>query len=191
MTIALDIDGVLTDLEKFMKEEGKKFYGKEVVNECGRDLDEIFAVSKEEKDAFWNAKFMEYMKEYPFREEVSEVTHRLRKAGHHVIVVTARKFYPQYNCKDEAEFQEITKEILKSRGVSFEEVYFVPIPKVSAVKDYEIDLFVEDEIRNIDQLAQHTQVAIVDASYNRGVNMSSTHRIKNLYELLSLVEELQ
>ena len=50
MKIGFDVDGVLTDLENYQLEYGKKYFGEDkLVNENGYTIQEIFGCSKEEE----------------------------------------------------------------------------------------------------------------------------------------------
>ncbi len=61
MNIAIDIDGVITDLETFIDQEGEKYYGYKAIDKSGYDLDTRFKVSREECDAFWDKIFYKYI----------------------------------------------------------------------------------------------------------------------------------
>lgn len=189
MTIAFDIDGVLTDLEKYIKEEGREFFKKDIVDELGRDIDEIFGVSKSDKEAFWSAKSMDYIETYPLRDEASRVTHELHDLGYKVLIVTARKFNPScHRCKDDLEYRQITEKILVENGIYFDGLYFEPSPKVDAVSKYNIDVFVEDEVRNIVPLSKVTKVIILNSSYNRSCDSTTAYRVKSLNDIPNLLK---
>ena len=61
MNFGLDIDGVLTDIESYQLNKGipffKKVYNKEIVNEYGKNIQQIFDCTKEEEHKFW-AKYL-------------------------------------------------------------------------------------------------------------------------------------
>ena len=64
MNIAFDIDGVLTNIEKYQLEVAGKFYkekyGKGVKNPEGFDVKEIFEVGQEEFMDFWTKHLLPY-----------------------------------------------------------------------------------------------------------------------------------
>lgn len=191
MTIAVDIDGVLTDLDLFRKKEGSCFFKKEIMNPEGLDVDEIFEVSKEEKTAFWDANFLNYIKSFPYREEAKDVFAELHRLGHKILIVTARKYSPKYACKDEEEFKNLTKNILEARGIYYDEIYFVSWPKKCDSLDKKIAVFIEDDKANIAALAKDTNVIIMDAPYNRNIDIPYTYRAYNLIDALNIIKKMQ
>lgn len=75
MRIGIDIDGVLTDIEKFQIEYGSKYFhskGKSIINYKGYETTEIFGLSLKEDDDFWNIAIKDYINE-PARNCASEV----------------------------------------------------------------------------------------------------------------------
>ena len=62
--IDIDIDGVLTDIEKWQLDYGSKFYyenyNKEIVNPKGYETNDIFNSTVECDDLFWDKYFKEY-----------------------------------------------------------------------------------------------------------------------------------
>lgn len=72
MKIGIDIDGVLTDIEQWQFDYGSKFfskYDKSIKNVSAYELRNIFEVSKELEDEFWN----EYLYEYIVNEPTEKV----------------------------------------------------------------------------------------------------------------------
>ena len=69
MKIGFDVDGVLTDLENYQLEYGKKYFGEDkLVNEDGYTIQEIFGCSKEEEEKFW----IKYIWKYCLKEQIRE-----------------------------------------------------------------------------------------------------------------------
>ena len=188
MTIALDIDGVITDVDAFKKEEGKIFFAKDVVNDSGDDIDTIFDVSREEKQRFWIEKYKDYIINAQARPSAAEITHKLAELGHRVIIVTARKFNEIYGFSSQKEFEESTRQNLIENGIHFEEIYFEPRPKIPAVEKYGIDFFIEDDPVNIEALAKHTKIIIMDTTYNRDIDAPNTYRAYCWNDIIDIIE---
>ena len=60
MNIGLDIDGVLTDIEKFQKAEGQNFFEKDISNDKGFTIQEMFNCSEQEEHDFWKKNLLKY-----------------------------------------------------------------------------------------------------------------------------------
>ena len=93
MRIGIDIDGVLTDIEQWQLDVGGKFfskYNKTVVNKDGYEIAEIFNISEELDDQFWNEYLYEYATKEPARKYTSEVIKKLKEDGNEIYIVTAR-----------------------------------------------------------------------------------------------------
>ena len=71
MRIGIDIDGVLTDVERFQLDYGSKFfakYNKFVINPKGYEPYEEFGVNIELEDKFWDEYYFYYLQNYPMRD---------------------------------------------------------------------------------------------------------------------------
>ncbi len=190
MNIGIDIDGVMTDVLKFIKEKGKIFLNREIVDENGLDISDIFAVDKSLEEDFWNEYFLEYLKTAPALEGVGKITRRLKEEGNNIYVVTARYFHPEYDMKDEEELHDITKNFLKKNGIYYDELIFAKPPKIKEVENLKIDAFIEDTPSNIHKLAKVTEVLIMDAPYNRVCSVPHTKRVHDWNEIYAAIEEM-
>ena len=93
MRIGIDIDGVLTDFEKWQLEVGSKFfvkYNKNIVNPDGYDSDTVFNVTKEMDSEFWHDYLYDYAKNEPTRKFAGEVIDKLKNKGYKIYIITAR-----------------------------------------------------------------------------------------------------
>lgn len=190
MTVAIDIDGVLTDLKKYLYEEGSKFLNKEVVNPNGSDIDDIFDVPVEEKHRFWNALYHDYICNIPVRPKAAYVIDELKKRGFKILIVTARKFKEGRGFVDEEDFKCATIANLQKNGIHYDELHFVPRPKVDAVTELSIDVFIEDDSYNIECLIDVAQVIIMDAPYNKHITCPNTHRVSDWDEVLETILDI-
>ena len=84
MRIGIDIDGVLTDIEQWQLDTGGKFFSKfdkSIVNRDGYEITEIFNVSDELDNQFWNKYLYEYVTKEPSRKYASEVINKKKQEG--------------------------------------------------------------------------------------------------------------
>ncbi len=190
MNIAIDIDGVLTDLETFIDQEGEKFYGYKKINKSGYDLDSRFKVSREERDAFWDKIFYKYVTTISARPNASEITHKLHEEGNKIFIITSRKFFPQYGWKTKEEMTQSTLKFLKDNEIYYDEYIETDDPKVEATINNKIDVFVEDSPKNIKELYKVTNVVIFDSSYNEFLDCSKYH-VKDWEEVYATIKNLE
>ena len=91
MKIGFDVDGVLTDLENYQLEYGKKYFGEDkLVNENGYTIQEIFGCSKEEEEKFWIKYIWKYCLKEQIRENVINYIKRLKSEGNEIHIITGR-----------------------------------------------------------------------------------------------------
>ena len=86
--IGVDVDGVLTNLEKFQLENGKKFFGEnKIVNKNAYDVKDIFDCSSSEREKFW----LKYIWKYSIEEEMtpyaSDVLNKLKDEGNKIYII--------------------------------------------------------------------------------------------------------
>lgn len=191
MNIGIDIDGVLTDLDAYKKIRGKAFFKKEIVDPLGKDVDELFGVSREEKAQFWHDSFKDYITNPIVREGVSDATHQLHEAGYKIFIITARKIKEHKEIFTEKEYKRLTREFLDKNDIYYDELAFYPNPKIRAIKDKKIDIFIEDSVQNIEELSKHIKVIIFDSVYNRDIDLPNTKRVTSWSEIKDKIKDLQ
>ena len=97
--IGLDLDGVLTEHDKFQLEKGLIYFCKkykkipsEVIKDIhGYDVTEIFGCSEYERFFFWGRYIWEYCSIHPPRLGASEVTEKWMNEGRNITIITGRK----------------------------------------------------------------------------------------------------
>lgn len=90
MNVAFDIDGVLTDLEKFQIEYGRKYFGREEKNKKGSSIRELFACSEVEEYNFWKKYLLLYAMNWPVREGAREIINKIAEEGNKIYFITSR-----------------------------------------------------------------------------------------------------
>lgn len=111
MAVLFDIDGTLTNFEKFVLDNGPKYmlnkHGIAVANKDGYDIDQVFALTKyflkEGMDydkavktgdkimsQFWQRYYLKYIRT-PFREGAADLITKLQEEGNDVAFVSSRK----------------------------------------------------------------------------------------------------
>ena len=83
MIIGIDIDGVLTNLERFQLDYGSKYFfeteNKININPNEYEIIDIFNATTEKDDKFWKEYLEFYAKKEPARRFASEIIKKLKK----------------------------------------------------------------------------------------------------------------
>jgi len=188
MNIGIDIDGVITDEVKYLKERGKDYFGKEVVDTSSYDVSGLFGVSSDEEMIFWDDIFFDYAQNVSLRENVSDVLKKIKNDGHRIIIITARDIVAKgFSSLDD--LHNKTREYLERNDIVFDDLVFRKSPKVDSVDEFNLDFFIEDSPRNITALSQKTKVIIYDVDYNRHIDNENTVRAKNWNEIYSIISK--
>lgn len=186
MKIGIDIDGVLTDISKFLYDYGAKFC---VENESGKifnpnsyDENEIFGWSNITGEKFWNKYLRYYASKYPAREFASEVIHKLREEGNQIYIITAR-------CNDGlppehyGEMKQLVSKWLEDNKIEYDKLIYTEGSKVSYCVGNYIDIMIEDCPKNIEEISKQIKVLCMDANYNINVKMNNVTRVYSWYDI--------
>ena len=172
MRIALDIDGCMTDDNRFRLEQyGKYLYEKNMPY----------------MDLPYESEYIEQVE--PIR-YVSEVTHKLHEDGDYIVIATGRHGTTQKDPFGE-KVRNITKEWLKKHDIYYDEILFSGFPKVDYIRPYKCDVFVEDYSMTIKSLAKEMPVLIFDNPYNRFLECQNTIRVFSWYDIYRRVKEME
>ena len=195
MKIGFDVDGVLTDLENYQLEYGKKYFGEDkLVNENGYTIQEIFGCSKEEEEKFWIKYIWKYCLKEQIRENVINYIKRLKSEGNEIHIITGRAHTTEQNATGKL-FRKMLLYKLKEAGIDFDSIVYCSESKsaedkLKACKKIGIDVMFEDKAENIKELSEICKVVCFDAKYNKDVNGDNIIRVNpndNLNQKLSSV----
>jgi len=104
----------------------------------------------------------------------------LRSAGCNIVIVTDRFWYQG--------IQEDTTDWLKNHGIPYDTVVFArKSEKQTAVLDFGIEWFIEDQLSNARLLSAVCQVILLDRPYNQGDLPSHVTRVKNMQQAVGQI----
>ncbi len=152
MNIGIDIDDTISNThdilfsyaEKYTIDElNKKIKGPEnkMISANG-DCQRFHGWTDKETANFWDEWFETVIKEVTPKKFAKEVIEKLRNEGHKIYIITAR--YHMDTCNVE----QITKNWLKDNEIEYDEIIFNAEDKVNALKNNNIDLFIDDKAEN-------------------------------------------
>lgn len=192
MNLGLDIDGVLTNIEAFQFKHGipyfKQKYNKDVVNENGKDIKQLFECTKEEELGFWKRNLVRYAIAEPARVNAAEYTKWAYENGHHVYIITSRIFSTKQNFLGKL-MRFIVKNWLKRNKIRYDEISFCDEDKAHAIKKYNIEYMVDDDPDNINALKDLTQIICMNAKCNEHITDDLVKRCHDFSEVIEYMKE--
>ena len=195
MRIGIDIDGVLTDIEKWQLDYGSKFfyenYGKEIIVFDKYETNEIFKVSKEQDDEFWNKYFKDYSINIEARKFASEVIKKLKKERNKIYIITARgNFLSHSAIMSFEENKNIVINWLKENEIEYDELIFCVEDKLDTCLKNNIDIMIEDKVENINRISTKIPVICFHAEYNKNCIGENIIRCYSWYDIYSKLKRI-
>ena len=196
MKIGIDIDGVLTDVERWQLDYGSKFYyeryQKEIVNFEGYDTNQIFNVDDKLDEEFWREYFKEYSLNVEARKFANEVIDKLKQEGHQIYIITARGSFLSHSADVMSieENHQIVLNWLKNNHINYDKIIFSPEDKLDICKENKIDLMIEDKVDNINKISKIIPVICFHAGYNKDCKNSNIIRCYSWYDIYSKINKL-
>ena len=196
MRIGIDIDGVLTDVERWQLDYGSKFYyeryKKEIVDFEGYDTNQIFNVDDKLDEEFWREYFKEYSLNVEARKFANEVIDKLKQEGHQIYIITARGSFLSHSADVMSieENHQIVLNWLKNNHINYDKIIFSPEDKLDICKENNIDLMIEDKVDNINKISKIIPVICFHAGYNKDCKNSNIIRCYSWYDIYSKINKL-
>lgn len=197
LRIGIDIDGVLTDLEKWQLDYGSKFfyehYGKTIVDAKAYETINIFNNDKETDNKYWRECFMEYATNATPRSFANEVINRLRDEGYEVYIITARGSALSHSSlvlnRDENEVA--TTNWLAKNGITYNKLILAPEDKLQICQENKIDLMIEDKVANINNISTKIPVICYNTGYNQECIGDNIYRCYSWYDIYAKIKSIE
>ena len=195
MNIGIDIDGVLTDLERMTLDFGTKMCVEEnsTININPSEYYETnqFNWTEEQAEKFWNKYLVKYVTESSPRAFAPEIIKKLQQEGNQIYIITARNEYgmpPEHY----GQMQQLTKQWLNSQNIKYEKLIFAPDPeKLSQCIKNKIDVMIEDSPYNIQNISSKIKVIKFDCQYNKEVNNENVITAYSWYHIYRIIKEME
>lgn len=191
MKIGIDIDGVLTDIERYILDCGTKYcYENNIqINLKNVDYDEMktFNWNQEQSLIFWNDYLEDYVKDFKPRAYAVEVLNKL-KVSNEIYLITARNDYG-LPIEDKNKMPEFTKKWLEDNKIYYDKLVFKPdSEKLDYCLENAIDVMIEDSPNNIINISKQVPVICYNCEYNAKVSGNNIIRVYSWYDILSKIE---
>ena len=193
MNIGIDIDGVLTDMEREVTDYATKMCVEEglpiKVDVSQYYETDSFNWTQEQSDRFWNKYLVPYVVESNARRYAKEIIKKLRQEGNKVYIITARDesgMPTEYYGK----MQQLTKEWLKKYEIEYDKLIFAKDKeKLQRCIENNVDVMIEDSPRNIRNISSKVKVIKFDCQYNKDVIGSNIINAYSWYHIYRIIKE--
>lgn len=189
MRIGIDVDGTLTNLQRFVFDKGCEYFKKSVVRTDTMQVRNTFGVTKEEESKFWDDNIFDYAANYEPMYYASNVLNKLHADGHEIYIITAR-YHTYENSEVGKRMRSTVKEWLDKNNLYYDKVVFTHEGKKQRCRELNIDIMIEDKASNILAIASDRKVIVMDQPWNRKTEGDNIHRVYSWSEVLSKIEEI-
>ena len=196
MNIGIDIDGVLTDMEREVTDYATKMCVEEglpiKVDVTQYYETDSFNWTQEQSDRFWNKYLVPYVVESNARRYAKEIIKKLRQEENKVYIITARDesgMPTEYYGK----MQQLTKEWLKKYEIEYDKLIFTKDKeKLQRCIENNVDVMIEDSPSNIENISTKINVIKFDCQYNRnmeGKNIITAYSWYHIYDIIKKIKK--
>lgn len=193
MRIGIDIDGVLTDCERFVTEYGIKYCMENNLTYRIRlnqyNDAKLLGISPEKEEKFWNKYLKYYVTEYRPRDFAQEIVNKLKNDGHEIYIVTARNEWGFLE-EDYGKMREYTEEWLKNNNINYDKIIFTEGSKLPYCIGNYIDVLIEDAPKNIKDVSKKLPVICYHSDYNSHIKGRNITRAYSWYDVYNKIKNM-
>ena len=193
MRIGIDIDGVITDIERFMIDYGVKFCIENnltynVKTENYKDK-KMLGISAENAQKFWETYLKDYVVNYKPRDFVSEIIKKLKEEGNEIYIITARNEEGLVG-KDYGHMRDIVKEWFEKNDIYYDKIVYTEGSKVPYVIGNYVDIMIEDDPKNIKEISKKVPTICFHSEYNAKVKGRNIIRAYSWHDVYTKIKQL-
>ncbi len=199
MKIAFDIDGVLTDIEKFQLEYGSKFfkkkYNRDVYDVNGYGIKEVFNCTNQQEIKFWIKNTFKYMNTVKPRINTDTTIKKLHKEDNQIFIISSRAKTSENSILGLL-MRKLVIHWLKQNNIIYDEIIFCSVEnsstdKFNICRKYEIDIMVEDKKENIQEISKIIPTLCFATKNNQECTGKNIYRVNNYDEIYVKVNEIK
>ncbi|MBR3614794.1 MAG: hypothetical protein IKL55_06420 [Clostridia bacterium] len=155
MNIGIDIDDTISNtyetLLPYLENYIKNTLGKEFNNQESKidyyKIQERYGLTQDEENKFWEEYYIKIIESVIPKPLSVETIKKIREKGHKIYLVTARFENPLVN------IVAITEKWLKANSVEYDKLIINSHNKLEIAKQENIDIFLDDSIRNCEMIS--------------------------------------
>ena len=194
MRIGIDIDGVLTDIERFMIDYGSKFF---IDNNIPLNIkpgfyDDVKMLNCTEEQAvdFWREYIIYYFSEYRARDFAAQIIKRLKKEGHEIYIITGRNEYgvpAEYTGK----IKEITEQWLKENDILYDKIIYTEGSKLPYCIGNYIEVLIDDWSKVLKEVSTQIPTICFNCYYNTDAEGKNITRAYSWYDVYDKIKAMK
>ena len=195
--VGVDVDGVLTNIDQFQIEYGKKYFKKtdDEIDKSKSEIEDIFHVSKEEAAKFWIKYIWKYAIKEPLRQDMVDCINKLHDNEYEVQIITSRANTTRQDALG-ALFRKMLVDKLKEYNLKYDGICYcgndnTPEEKAKYCKELGVSVMLEDTGANAEEISKECTVLLVDSLSNKDVKDSKNIiRVSNGNEVYKYMKSL-
>ena len=184
MRIGIDIDGVLTDVIRYVCDYGSKYfyekYGKLNININSWSIKDMFNVTDAEDKECWLTRVENYAITEPARPFASTIINKLKNEGNLIYIITARGTDKLDDV--DGQMNNVIKIWLEHNKIRYDKLIFSK-EKLEVCKKYNIDIMIEDKTENINQISTSLPVICFHENHNKELKGKNIYRAYSWYDV--------
>lgn len=190
MRIGIDIDNTITDTLPIIKEYCK-IYNDTIVkrgltmHEDGVASYNLFDWTKEENHDFCMNYLEKAVLSAKVKENAKEVIKKLKEEGNEIYIISAR-IEPVFKTPYES-----TEKYLKENNIVYDKLIVGSLDKLAYVKEYNLDVFLEDEPRYINDISPLIPVIVFDEIFNKQCVGNKIYKVTNWNQIYDIINNLK
>ena len=197
MNIGVDVDGVLTDIGRFMQQYGEPYFadtfGLPVADPRGYSIDEMFACTYEQRKSFWWKYGAKYLFGLPPKAGCADSIRRLRGEGHSIHIITSRTLAVGHGLIS-VFFRWVLRHWLRKNRIKYDGIVFCSEEhsaddKVKACAERSIDVMIEDKKENVLALKDKVRTLCLRCPWNEELEGSGVEFVESWEEIERIILE--
>lgn len=192
MNIGIDVDGTMTDISGFMLKNGTKYFGREASEPAAFDVDEMFAVTHEERTAFWKKYLLRYCTKEPIVSCAAETIRKLHEDGHRICIVTSRVF-TTHRGPDGMLFRHMLRRWLRKRGVVYDDIVFCEESgeaKLTECRRLGVGVMIDDKPENLITISEEIPVIAHPMPWNKGMKEERIIMAEDWADIYDIISDM-
>lgn len=189
MKIGIDIDNTITNTLPIIKEYCQ-YYNDNIVkrglrmHEDGVASYNLFDWTKEENDDFCINYLEKAVLSAKVKDNASNIISKLKSEGHKIFIISART-KPVFKTPYES-----TEKYLKENGIIYDQLIVNISEKKPLCTKYNLDIFIEDEPRFINDISPLIPVIVFDEIFNKECNGKNIYKVTNWNEIYDIINKI-
>lgn len=189
MRIGIDIDNTITNTLPEIKKYCQMYNDNIVkrgltMHEDGVASYNLFDWTEEENNDFCIKYLEEAVLKAKVKPNAAEVIKKLKSNGHEIYIISAR-VEPIFKTPYES-----TEQYLKENNIIYDKLIVGSIDKLPYCKKYNLDVFLEDEPRYINDISPIIPVIVFDEIFNKQCVGDNIYKVTNWNQVYEIINKL-